>query len=101
MKETQRKSETVTREVTVAVVCDLCGERHKEADTDADEGVEWAYSQGQIEATALMACEGEYWPDSGHKTVTAAHVCVPCMVQRVFPALRKLGVTFREIRRDW
>lgn len=92
IKET-RKIPASTREVVVAIVCDLCGRK-----TQNDS---WAKMPFGVEDVEISYESGERYPEGNFTELVSYDICPDCFKNKLVPWLEKQGAEPEVQDRNW
>jgi hypothetical protein len=88
-----------TKTKVVAVICDVCKDRHHHADNYSN-GVDWNEGYDKTETTVFIKelSGGQY---GGGGDVRQYHICKKCFVGKLEPFLKSLGAEPTTYDFDW
>jgi hypothetical protein len=96
-QEVQVPAKTETR--TVAVICDVCKNRHHHA-TNYSDSIDWNEGYDKTE-TAVFIRTSSGGQHGGAGEVRQYHICRTCFVEKLEPFLKSLGAEPTGYDFDW
>lgn len=103
-KHTERKQETVEKEIIDSVECDLCHKEFKNAHANSFDGeVEWEWlpDVSNTTVTAISRKTGFSYPEGGHTERSTWHICPECFDMKLVPWLKQQGAEPTKTESDY
>ncbi len=88
------------REHTVAIVCDMCRERHDDG-REWNDYVVWTTYDYDVSETQVTWTNGYRYPEGGSGEKMFTHICPTCFKDKLVPWLQSQGCEVRTEEVDW